>query len=155
MKLIRQIYASYLGDNYGLFSQILQGLNKGQEWYSFQEESAYQEWIMREIYMAERFKEIINIYPNAKFLGSFGRCHTSINITDAWCDLHQFKSLANRIRDLHLGETEKVKVLSIGSYYPLSGYFNRKKSDGFVVSELTKMVGDNEVRIFKVSNGKD
>ena len=151
-KQYKDVYKVYLGANFILFNQILEGLDKGQEWYSFQEESAYQEWIMREIYMAEKFKELISLYPNKTFLGSFGRCHTSINITDAWCDLHQFKSLANRIRETHLANDSKIKVLSIGSYYPLSGYFVRKKSDGFMVSELTKHVGDNEVRIFKVSN---
>jgi hypothetical protein len=152
-KLYKDIYKSYLEENYNLFNQILEGLDKGQEWYSLQEESAYQEWIMREIYMAERFKDLITKNPNKTYLGSFGRCHTSINITDAWCDLHQFKSLANRIREIQLNHSDsKLKVLSIGSYYPLSGYFARKKSDGFMVSELTKQVSDNEVRIFKVSN---
>jgi hypothetical protein len=145
-------YKEYLGDNFILFKEILEGLDKGQDWNSLKEENAYQEWIMREIYMTERFKELITLYPNKTFLGSFGRCHTSINITDAWCDLHQFKSLANRIRETHLTNDSKIKVLSIGSYYPLSGYFARKKSDGFMVGELTKQVGDNEVRIFKVSN---
>jgi hypothetical protein len=52
-KQYKDVYKVYLGANFILFNQILEGLDKGQEWYSFQEESAYQEWIMREIYMTD------------------------------------------------------------------------------------------------------
>jgi uncharacterized iron-regulated protein len=143
------LLGSYIGEDYPLYTEILEGLEAAKQWYEYQEADAYQEWVLREEFMYQRFEEVLRSYPEEKFLGSFGRCHTSKTIQNGWCDLYGFESLANRI---NASEDSVItdKVLTIGSYYPLSPYFYKKNADVFVIEGLSRLVKVDQVMLFKV-----
>lgn len=143
------LFRAYIGDEFEIFSEIIEGLRGAKQWYEYQEQDAYQEWVLREEFMYQRFKEVLTEYPEQKFLGSFGRCHTSKTIQDGWCDLYSFESLANRINNATDSATTD-RVLTIGSYYPLSPYFYKKNADVFVIEGLSRLVKNDQVMIFKV-----
>jgi len=110
-------YKSYLGDKYDDFKEVINGVKAYFVWYDYAEENAYQEWVYREQYMYNRFIDYALKHPEEKFIGSFGRCHTSQNAQSEWCGLSYFESLATRINKSE--ELEKQnQVLSIGAYYP-------------------------------------
>lgn len=146
----KHLFKSYLGEDFELFNEIMVGLKYAKNWYDFQEDNSYQEWVMREKFMHQQFMKLNKRLPKEKFLGSFGRCHTALNIKDGWCDLYQFKSLANRITN-DIDSTTNSQVLTIGSYYPNSSFYNIEKSDIFVIKSLSKLVKSDDVMLFKVN----
>ena len=111
------LYKNYLGEKYVDFREVLNGVKAYYVWYDYAEENAYQEWVYREQYMYNRFVDYALKHPEDKFIGSFGRCHTSQNEQSEWCGLSYFESLATRInKSEELGKQNQV--LSIGAYYP-------------------------------------
>lgn len=145
-------FESYLGGNFESFKHIMTGAKKYRKWLKYSNANAYQFWVLREQYMAEQIEHLIEKKSNEKFIGTFGRCHSFLNIPEqSECGFYSFKSLANRIADIKVNDSSNLNILSIGTYYP-SFHINPKTKllEVNTIQELSNAVAKNEIRLFKV-----
>jgi hypothetical protein len=143
-------YKLYLGDNFELFCRIIEGLTAEQERKDLTRNRMIQAPIYRENFMHKRFMELVESLPGEKFFGEFGRCHTSTQELDEWCNYYHFRSLATRIQNTE-NDHVKGKVMSIGGYYPNAEYGN----ENFQISNIrnvSRALKDEDVSLVYVSS---
>lgn len=110
------LYRDYLGDNFPLFKDILNGLEEAKYWNGLGKSKAVQDYIFREKYMYQRFLEEYGKHEGG-YYGQFGRCHVTKKRADKnSCQWYVFKSLANRIKE-SAGGNLKNKVMTFGIMY--------------------------------------
>jgi hypothetical protein len=122
-------YKNYLDSNFTVFDKVMQSLvelRKWQEYYRMPHQSIYRE---RKIY--ENVTALLQQYPEGKFYGQFGRCHTGFDV-DYNCKWSNINSTALR---LHEGSA-KGKTLNIGIFYNTER--NRLSSYEYFEVELLK-----------------
>jgi len=136
-------YKDFLEDKYVLFERILTGFADQEKWKEYQEDNSTHQFVFREKYMFDRFKEEFK-NCDGKFFGQFGRCHTAKSTQEQnSCNWYHFKSLANRIEEspeLKL----KNKVMTTGILYKSDVYEDEAWADmdGHIDSLFDLMVDD-------------
>lgn len=114
-------YRELLKDNFNDFQKITMGLKDLHLWYKLGEEDAVQEYVYREIYLFNRFREEKNTH-GGKFFGQFGRCHSGLSIQEETsCNWFYYRSLANRIKNWHIDD-RPLKVFTTGILYKNDKY---------------------------------
>ncbi len=112
-----------LGDYFNVYFEILDGLQKGYDWYHSERKGDLGAPVLRERFMLDQFLRISKQYPNAKFYGQFGRCHLHAKKTAKRCYSYDMNSIASRINELD-DSLYKGKVLSIPVYYSQARAFD-------------------------------
>jgi len=107
-------YKDLLGENFGVFKDILTGLKETGQWREMNYNNSVQGYVFREKYMFQRFKEEFGSRQGG-FYGQFGRCHASKKQAEKnGCDWYMFKSFANRIKQSdELNLTNRVMTMGI------------------------------------------
>lgn len=108
------LWKSYLGEKYEVFKRILKGFADMQTWKSYEKDNSTHQFVYREKYMFDRFKdEFQNRQGN--FFGQFGRCHSAKSAQEQTsCNWYEFRSLASRIEESQeLGLNQKVMTMGI------------------------------------------
>ena len=103
-------YKNYLDSNFEIFDKVMQSLvelRKWQEYNRMPHQSIYRE---RKIY--ENITALLQQYPEGKFYGQFGRCHTEFDV-DYNCKWYNVNSTALRLNE----GSAKGKTLNIGIFY--------------------------------------
>jgi hypothetical protein len=119
-----------LGDNFEIFFEILESLQKGHDWYLAERNGDLSAPVNRERFMIDQFLRVNTQFPNAKFYGQFGRCHLHANKGAKKCYSHNMKSIASRI-NTRSDSTLNGKVLTIPVYYK-----NSREFDGKIINSL-------------------
>jgi len=114
-----------LGDKYEIYSQIIESVSKGQEWFISEREGSLAAPVIRERYMYRQFTKVYSEYPNSKFYGQFGRCHLHADKKAKRCYSHDLKSIANRI-NTSSDSTLFGTVLAIPVYYKNGQSFDER-----------------------------
>lgn len=104
-----------LGEKEEIFYAIIEGLEKGREWYISEKKGDLKSPIVRERFMADEFERIYRSHPDDKFFGQFGRCHLHKDDKAKRCYDYYMNSVANRINDIDSSLTNKVMVIPV--YY--------------------------------------
>ena len=144
------LYKVYLGKNYSEFKIVLEGVKADKKWRDFSNDNAYQEWIYREQYMFDNFEKYVKEHPTQKFIGSFGRCHTSMSEQSEWCGLHDFESLVTRINKSKNPLIEN-SVLSVGTYYPRTNHYHDETTlASTYMKNLVDFTKDEQIMVFEV-----
>ncbi len=94
---LNAIYKNYLGENYNAFEKVINSLRDKNYHQSLS--SSAQEIIYREQFIYKKFENLANLYPNDKFYGQFGRCHTTDTSIFAECDWYDVHSFINRVNN--------------------------------------------------------
>jgi hypothetical protein len=133
------IYSSYkfrdslsqvLGDQEETYFSIIEGLEKGQEWFMSERMGDVKSPIIRERFMKDEFERIYKKRKGEKFYGQFGRCHLHKDETAKRCYDYYMNSVANRINDIDSSLENKVMVIPI--YYTQG----KEKFDKEIVNDL-------------------
>jgi len=143
----RNGFRSFLGDSFEAYDRIMGGLRKGLIWTGYEKEGVVQHKLYREQHIYENMMEFMEVKPNAKVFGQFGRCHTggdSVKVDDCYCS--SFRSFTQRLR-----ESEEINLKSkvfampiiyadVKSYSDNYGYrdFNGTSGAGFRDQEIAK-----------------
>jgi hypothetical protein len=141
-----------LGDDYGIFTQILDGVEKGHEWYHSERNGDLTAPLVRERFMLKQFKLVYSVRSEAKFYGQFGRCHLHGNKSAKRCYSHDMESIASRINN-SMDSTLNGKVLSIPVYYSNSKNFDGKIIEALKLSERLKR--ENEIFLIDLNYLKE
>lgn len=91
--LLRQ----WLGDNYPLVKQLLDGMAKSQTYYELRSKNMTLAYEFRETNLFEHFKNLAQQYPGQKIFAQMGQIHTLKTPIAKWEKLSNWKSLANRV----------------------------------------------------------
>lgn len=110
-------YKEYLEpEKFEVFKKIALGLRDLKLWNEFEDENSTHEFVYREMYMFNRFKEE-KAKRGGKFYGEFGRCHSAkITQEETSCNWYHFRSLANRIRQWD-DNGKHLNVFTMGILY--------------------------------------
>lgn len=119
-----------LGDKAEEYYAIIEGLDKGHEWFISERNGDLKSPIIRERFMKDEFERIYNKRRGEKFYGQFGRCHLHKDETAKKCYDYYMNSVANRINDIDSSLTNKVMVIPI--YYTKG----KEKFDKEIVDDL-------------------
>ncbi len=122
-------YKLHLASNYEVFDKVILSLTELRKWQNFSQ--LPHQTIYRERMIYNNISQLILKYPDGKFFGQFGRCHTGFE-TDNACNWYQLNSTAIRLNE----GIAKGKTLSIGIFYNTD-----KKStyqNGLLDNELNK-----------------
>ncbi len=138
-------YEAFLGDDFAEFKRIIDGLEANVERSIMDGGRTIQERIYREQFMYNQFTKLLETYPNEKFFGQFGRCHTTTAEEDEWCEHYHFKSLANRITSSEHPRL-KNKVMAIATFYPKSDYYQYGKGD-MNVENLVELAQEEDGKV--------
>jgi len=145
-----------LGSKYEIYSQILESVSKGQEWFISEREGNLAAPVIRERYMYSQFKTIYTDFPNSKFYGQFGRCHLHADKRAKRCYSHDMKSIASRI-NTSSDTALSGKVITIPVYYKNAQNFDEKiikslqlddrfkKDNKIYLIDLDYLNGDNPI----------
>lgn len=114
-----------LGDDYPIFRDIIESIEKGHQWYHEEIDGNLAGPITRERFMLDQFERLTKRYDQAKFYGQFGRCHLHSDQKAKTCYSYDMSSIAKRIGELD-DPFYKDKVLAIPVLYQTAG--NRERS---------------------------
>lgn len=143
-----------LGDNYNIFMEILEGVEKGHAWYNAERNGDLSAPSIRERFMLKQFKQVYKENPDSKFYGQFGRCHLHAKKEAKRCYSHDMESIAGRINK-QKDSTLNGKVLTIPVYYDKAQNFDGKiiqslnldyrfdRDDEIYLIDMDYMDGDN------------
>lgn len=123
-----------LGDKYEIYSQIIESVSKGHEWYVSEREGDLSAPVTRERFMYSQFLKVHAKYPESKFYGQFGRCHLHADKKAKRCYSHDLKSIASRI-NTSSDSTLAGKVLAIPVYYREAQNFDEKIIESLKLDE--------------------
>lgn len=98
------------------FDEFINQVNGGLVMLEGQSIKTSEEMEVREEYMYENFKKLVDRFPDAKFFGQFGRAHVPIVYQPNWVHLKNWKSLAARL-NTNENSPVKGKVCSLVYYY--------------------------------------
>ena len=112
-----------LGDDAEIYFSILEGLEKGREWYITEKKGNLRSPIIRERFMKDEFERVYKEWPGAKYYGQFGRCHLHKNEGAKRCYDYYMNSVANRINEIDTALENKVLVIPI--YYSSGKDFDK------------------------------
>jgi len=146
----KSLYKAYLGDKFSLFERIITGFADLKKWKEYEDDNSTHQFVFREKYMFDRFKEEYNS-RNGKFFGQFGRCHSAKSTQEQTsCNWFHFKSLANRIEEspsLNL----KKKVMTTGILYQSDIYEDEVWSDMTEhIDSLFDQMADDRILLYNL-----
>jgi hypothetical protein len=141
---LKEELKSDLGGNYEIFMQILDGVEKGHDWYTSERRGDLTAPIVRERFMLNQFKKVYAQHPDSKFYGQFGRCHLHGKKDAKRCYSHDMESIASRINHL-TDSTLNSKVLTIPVYYRYSRSHDGKTIEALGLS--SRFERQNEIYI--------
>jgi hypothetical protein len=148
---IPDVWKDYLGNNYNDFCMVLNGIKAEKLRSDYLVGSTPYHYIYREQYMYLQLLALVEKYPNEKFYGQFGRCHTPINEQEYWCGYYFLKTLASRINHSN-NERVKGKVLSIATYYPEGTMFEKKVTEQEKLNKIIDNIKLDTLTILAVTN---
>ena len=122
---LKDTLKSELGVHYDIFYEILEGVQKGHDWYISERKGDLAAPSIRERFMLKQFKRVYQQNPDSKFYGQFGRCHLHAKKSAKRCYSHDMESIAGRINKLK-DSTLNGKVLTIPVYYDKAQNFDDK-----------------------------
>lgn len=102
-----------LGDKEEIYYSIIESLERGQEWFAAEKVGDVKSPIVRERFMKDEFERVYRAYPDGKFYGQFGRCHTQRDPNARRCYDYYMNSIAKRINDIDESTRNKVMVIPI------------------------------------------
>ena len=105
-------YKALLGENFNEFKKIVDGFYQGMHNHN----KKYND-DKRELFMYNNYKDLLLEYPNAKFMGQFGKAHTSINPVSKWMFVQKYTSVASMLNN-NDNSPVKGKVCSFVMNYP-------------------------------------
>jgi hypothetical protein len=143
----REIYKTYLGENFGHFEIIIQSLEKHEIWNKFDDDKMIQEYVFREQYMYEQFQKVLQMYPGEKFFGQFGRCHVATVKQKEACNWYEYNSIASRISNSS-DTSVRGKVLSIACFYPRSDQFDQLVDEYSELKKMGPLAADDSLTLF-------
>lgn len=109
-KAKRLNYETYLGANYATFEKVMNSLVELRKWQGYAQ--LPHQIVFRERSIYDNISLLMKQYPEGKFYGQFGRCHTGFG-TDNTCNWYKLNSTAIRLNE----GIAKGKTLSIGLFY--------------------------------------
>ncbi len=124
-------YKSLLTNNYTQFKHLLKGSIIGLK---FRSTKTSEDLEVREQYMYENLKSIIQENPNAKIFGQFGKAHIPISYQQNWIQLKNWKSFACRL-NTNADSPVKGKVCSIVYFYT---YFIKAERRKYIEPTIKK-----------------
>lgn len=126
----RDSLAIALGDKAVDYFSIIEGLERGQEWYASEKKGDLKSPIIRERFMKDEFERVYRAWPNSKYYGQFGRCHLHKDQNAKRCYDYYMNSVANRLTEIDSNLSNQVLVIPI--YYSQG----KDKWDKEIVSSL-------------------
>ncbi|MFK8039533.1 MAG: hypothetical protein AB8B74_14665 [Crocinitomicaceae bacterium] len=114
-----------LGENYGIFKDIIESVEKGHQWFHEEREGDLSGPITRERFMLDQFTRLTKRYDQPKFYGQFGRCHLHSNKRAKRCYSYDMSSVAKRIGEMD-NPFYKDKVLAIPVLYSTYNAYERE-----------------------------
>lgn len=148
----KELLKNELGEKYDIFSQIIESVSKGQEWYMSEREGDLSAPVLRERFMYSQFINVYTKYPNSKFYGQFGRCHLHADKKAKKCYSHDLKSIASRINTSSYS-TLNGKVIAIPVYYRDAKNFDEKIIKSLKLDE--RFDEDNKIYLIDLDYLKD
>lgn len=88
-----------LGEDFGTFDAIVEGLKKGMVWNAYLEENTVQHSIYREQEMYQNMISYLKANPDEKAFGQFGRCHIGDSTRFDDCYFRSFRAFAQRLKE--------------------------------------------------------
>lgn len=141
-----------LGDLEETYFSIIEGLEKGQEWFMSERKGDVKSPIIRERFMKDEFERIYRKRKGEKFYGQFGRCHLHKDEKAKKCYDYYMNSVANRINDIDPDLQNKVMVIPI--YYSQGKEkFDKEIIDGLGLKEEIATDGESYIVDLAYKNG--
>jgi hypothetical protein len=113
-----------------IYYSIIEGLERGQEWYASEKKGDLKSPIVRERFMKDEFERVYVKWPNAKYYGQFGRCHLHKDQNAKRCYDYYMNSVANRLLEIDSSMTQGVLVIPV--YYSQG----KEKTDKDIIESL-------------------
>jgi len=146
----KQYYKEYLGDNFDIYSLIIDEL-KDQQTYESYDDQPHQ-YVYREKYLYKKFLKYIKEHPGEKVFGQFGRCHVAMDIQNTGCMWYDFDALAARINKTD-NEWLKNKVCSFAYFYSEDETFSDLiKENGHIETLLEKAAEIDTLVAIEINN---
>lgn len=148
---LSDVWKNYLGDNFDNFNRVLKGIKAEKQRTEYSYKNTPHHYIFREQYMYEQMLQLVEKYPDDKFYGQFGRCHTPVNEQEYWCGYYYVKTLASR---LNHSTNRKVngKVLSIATYYPEGSTHEKKITEEEKLKYLLDNISADTLTIIQITS---
>ena len=131
---------TYFAEDYNFFREQIMYLKEYIIFKGYDNTPMEHNW--RETHMFGRLNELMKEYPEKKFYGQFGRCHSIREVEDKECEWFAFKSTMERI----IRENPGVKTVSMGMFYGKNRYryYDSKYSD------LLRLAPSGKVSMFNL-----